>query len=124
MGTFSAHLFSGLLQALVEPRFMQDGNDGRSVERRQNSDERHAAEIVNIGGGGVLLRTEATVDTNDQLTIELDLVGESKPISVFGTVVRNDARGVGVAFVRISEITSDLIAYLIRKWEREGAHPA
>ncbi|MBV8163577.1 MAG: PilZ domain-containing protein [Candidatus Eremiobacteraeota bacterium] len=118
---------------------MEHGDDGRPVERRkhariqktlpvhirsQNSDERHAAEIVNIGGGGVLLRTDATVDTNDQLTIELDLVGESKPISVFGTVVRNDARGVGVSFVRISEITSDLIAYLIRKWEREGAHPA
>jgi hypothetical protein len=118
---------------------MEHGNDGRSIERRKhariqktlpvhirshNSDERHAAEIVNIGGGGVLLRTDAAVDTNDQLTIELDLVGENKPISVFGTVVRNDARGVGVAFVRISEITSDLIAYLIRKWEREGAHPA
>ncbi len=118
---------------------MQHGNDGQSVERRKHpriqktlpvhirsekNDQRFAAEIVNIGGGGVLLRTDAVIDTNDQLTIELDLVGETKPISVFGTVVRNDARGVGVAFVRISEITSDLIAYLIRKWEREGAHPA
>ena len=118
---------------------MQNGSDGRPSERRRHAriqktlpvhirsekhDERYPAEIVNIGGGGVLLRTDAIVDTNDQLTIELDLVGEAKPITVFGTVVRNDARGVGISFVRISEITSDLIAYLIRKWEREGAHPA
>ena len=92
--------------------------------RKDKNDKRYSAEIINIGGGGVLLRTDAAVDTNDLLTIELDLVGESKPISVFGTVVRRDARGVGISFVRISEITSDLIGYLIRKWEREGARPA
>ncbi len=92
--------------------------------RSEKSKQRYSGEIVNIGGGGVLLRTDATVDTNDLLTIELDLVGETKPISVYGTVVRNDVRGIGIAFVRISEITSELIAYLIRKWEREGAHPA
>jgi hypothetical protein len=92
--------------------------------RGEKSNERYPAEIVNIGGGGVLLRTNVAVDTNDLLTIELDLVGETKPIAVYGTVVRNDARGIGIAFVRISEITSDLIAYLIRKWEREGARPA
>lgn len=130
---------NGLSLEFVESYLMQHGDDGQAIERRkhariqktlpvhirsQKSDQRYDAEIVNIGGGGVLLRTSATVDTNDQLTIELDLVGESKPISVFGTVVRNDARGIGVSFVRISEITSDLIAYLIRKWEREGAHPA
>ena len=86
-----------------------------------NREARHSAEIVNIGAGGVLLRTELPMETNDLLTIELDLIGESQPISVFGTVVRSDARGIGVAFVRISEITSDLIAYLIRKWQREGA---
>jgi c-di-GMP-binding flagellar brake protein YcgR len=118
---------------------MMNGDSGQPVERRKHAriqkilpvhirseknDQRYQAEIVNIGGGGVLLRTDAAVNTNDQLTIELDLVGESKPISVFGTVVRNDARGVGIAFVRISEITSDLIGYLIWKWEREGAHPA
>jgi PilZ domain len=118
---------------------MMNGDNGRPIERRKHarihktlpvhirserSKTRYPAEIVNIGGGGVLLRTDAAVDTNDLLTIELDLVGESKPISVYGTVVRNDARGVGISFVRISEITSDLIAYLIRKWEREGAHPA
>ena len=92
--------------------------------RSERDDKRFPAEIVNIGGGGVLLRTAVEVDTNDLLTIELDLVGESKPISVFGTVVRSDAGGIGIAFVRISEITAELIAYLIRKWEREGAHPA
>jgi hypothetical protein len=91
--------------------------------RRERDGRRYDGEIVNIGGGGVLLRIDAAMSTNDLLTIELDLVGENKPISVFGTVVRNDARGIGVSFVRISEITSDLIQYLIRKWEREGAHP-
>jgi hypothetical protein len=89
--------------------------------RREHGVERYPAEIVNIGAGGVLLRTQASVDTNDLLTIELDLVGETKPISVFGTVVRNDARGLGISFVRISEITSDLIQYLIRKWAREAS---
>ncbi|HXW51030.1 MAG TPA: PilZ domain-containing protein [Candidatus Acidoferrales bacterium] len=118
---------------------MSDARNGHSAERRRHAriqktlpvhvrrehgSERYPAEIVNIGGGGVLLRTAASVDTNDLLTIELDLVGEAKPISVFGTVVRNDARGIGISFVRISEITSDLISYLIRKWEREGAQPA
>jgi hypothetical protein len=118
---------------------MTNETNGRPAERRKHariqktlpvhirsdkSDQRYPAEIVNIGSGGVLLRTDVAVGTNDLLTIELDLVGESKPISVFGTVVRNDARGVGIAFVRISEITSDLIGYLIRKWEREGAQPA
>ncbi len=118
---------------------MHNGSDGQTIERRKHAriqkilpvhirrertDERYPAEIVNIGGGGVLLRTNADVDTNDLLTIELDLIGEAKPISVYGTVIRNDARGIGISFVRISEITSDLIAYLVRKWEREGAHPA
>ena len=72
----------------------------------------------------MLLQTDLAMTTNDLLTIELDLAGEAQPISVYGTVVRNDARGVGVAFVRISDITSELIAYLIRKWEREGAPQA
>lgn len=89
--------------------------------RLDQEGRRHDATIVNIGAGGVLLQTELAVSTNDQLTIEIDLAGETKPIAVYGTVVRSDARGVGIAFVRISEITSDLIAYLIRKWEREGA---
>ena len=114
----------------------QNGNGGPPLERRQHprlrkslpvhvrlgrGGSRHEAEIVNIGAGGVLLRTGATTATNDQIMIELDLAGEPKPISVYGTVVRSDARGIGVAFVRISDITSELIAYLIRKWEREGA---
>lgn len=81
--------------------------------------QRHEAELVNIGAGGVLLKTNLTLVTNDLLMIELDLVGEDKPISVYGTVVRSDPRGVGVSFVRISEITSDLIAYLVKKWQRE-----
>jgi hypothetical protein len=59
--------------------------------------------------------------TNDLLTIDLDVAGEKEPIYVYGTVVRNDARGAGVSFVRISEITSDLIGYLIRKWKKESA---
>ena len=88
--------------------------------RLERGGTRHEAEIVNIGAGGVLLRTELETATNDQLIIELDLAGEAKPISVYGTVVRSEARGIGVAFVRISDITSELIAYLIRKWEREG----
>lgn len=114
-------------------------NSGPPVERRKHTrlrktlpvhvrvdqtSERHAAAIVNIGAGGVLLQTDLAMTTNDLLTIELDLAGEAQPISVYGTVVRNDARGVGVAFVRISDITSELIAYLIRKWEREGAPQA
>jgi len=49
------------------------------------------------------------------LTIDLDLAGENEPIYVYGTFIRNDARGTGVSFVRVSEITSDLINYLIRK---------
>jgi len=88
--------------------------------RLDRDGDRHEAEIVNIGAGGVLLHTDLAMQTNDLLTIELELAGESKPISVFGTVVRNEARGIGVSFVRISDITSELIAYLIRKWEREG----
>ncbi len=112
-----------------------------STERRRQSDERrkHArvskslpvrvhvgaakqrfdGRILNIGGGGVLLKTECAVDTNDQISLDFDLKGEPKPISVYGVVVRNDARGLGVAFVRVSDVTADLIAYLIKKWERE-----
>jgi PilZ domain len=115
---------------------MTAGSDRFPVERRRHARlkktlpvhvrldrqaERHTAAILNIGAGGVLLQTDLDMTTNDLLTIELDLAGESQPISVYGTVVRSDARGIGVAFVRISEITSELIAYLIRKWEREGA---
>lgn len=115
---------------------MTNGSGSSTVDRRKHSrlkktlpvhirmdrnGERHDAEIVNIGAGGVLLHTNLDVATNDLVTIELDLAGETKPISVFGTVVRSEARGVGVAFVRISDITSELISYLIRKWEREGA---
>ena len=79
----------------------------------------HDGRILNIGGGGVLLKTECPVGTNDQISIEIDLKDESKPISVYGVVVRNDARGMGVSFIRVSEVNSDLIAYLIRKWQRE-----
>src|SRR5579864_5963100 len=78
-------------------------------------DERFDAKIVNISAGGVLIETEMPLSQNDLLTIDLDLAGEKEPIYVYGTVVRNDARGVGVSFVRISEITADLINYLIRK---------
>ena len=77
--------------------------------------QRFDARIVNISAGGVLIETDMPLDQNDLLTIDLDLAGEKDPIYVYGTVVRNDARGVGVSFVRISEITADLINYLIRK---------
>jgi hypothetical protein len=84
--------------------------------RRDRAPESFPGEIVNIGAGGVLLRTE--------LPIDLQIDGEPDPITVYGTVVRNDARGFGVSFVRISEVTADLIAYLIRKWQRDGAPAA
>jgi hypothetical protein len=77
--------------------------------------ERFDARIVNISAGGVLIETEMPLTQNDLLTIDLDIAGEQDPIYVYGTVVRNEARGVGVSFVRISEITADLINYLIRK---------
>ena len=83
--------------------------------RRGQSPERYDAKIVNISAGGVLIETQMPLSTNELLTIDLDLAGEKEPIYVYGTVVRNDARGVGVSFVRISEITADLINYLIRK---------
>lgn len=91
---------------------------------RERSPESVPGEIVNIGAGGVLLRTELPIGTNDLVSIDLSIDGESDPISVYGTVVRNDARGLGVSFVRISEVTADLIAYLIRKWQRDGAPSA
>ncbi|HET9343437.1 MAG TPA: PilZ domain-containing protein [Candidatus Eremiobacteraceae bacterium] len=78
-------------------------------------DKRFDAKIVNISAGGMLIETEMPLSQNDLLTIDLDLAGEKEPIYVYGTVIRNDARGTGVSFVRVSEITSDLINYLIRK---------
>jgi hypothetical protein len=92
--------------------------------RRGQVTDKYEARIVNISAGGVLIETSMPLATNDLLTIDLDIAGEKEPIYVYGTVVRNDARGVGVSFVRISEITSDLINYLIRKWQKEGAHTA
>ncbi len=86
--------------------------------------ERHPAEILNIGAGGVYIKTELEVDTNDLVSIYLNIPEEPEPIYVYGTVVRVDARGYGVSFIRISEITAELIAYLIRKWQSEGAPPA
>jgi len=83
--------------------------------RRGQGPESFDAKIVNISAGGVLIQTEMPLSTNDLLTIDLDVAGEKDPIYVYGTVVRNDARGVGVSFVRISEITADLINYLIKK---------
>ena len=91
---------------------------------RDRSSESVPGEIVNIGAGGVLLRTALPIGTNDLVSIDLSIDGEQDPISVYGTVVRNDARGLGVSFVRISEVTADLIAYLIRKWQRDGAPSA
>lgn len=88
---------------------------------RDRSPASFPGEIVNIGAGGVLLRTELPIGTNDLVSIDLTIDGEQEPISVYGTVVRNDARGFGVSFVRISEVTADLISYLIRKWQRDGA---
>jgi len=78
-------------------------------------DKRFDAKIVNISAGGMLIETEMPLTQNDLLTIDLDLVGEKEPIYVYGTVIRNEARGAGVSFVRVSEITADLINYLIRK---------
>ncbi|HKW44302.1 MAG TPA: PilZ domain-containing protein [Candidatus Eremiobacteraceae bacterium] len=91
---------------------------------RERSPESFPGEIVNIGAGGVLLRTALPIGTNDLVSIDLDIDGEQDPIYVYGTVVRNDARGFGVSFVRISEVTADLISYLIRKWQRDGAPAA
>ncbi|MBC5826562.1 MAG: PilZ domain-containing protein [Candidatus Eremiobacteraeota bacterium] len=81
---------------------------------------RHPAQIVNIGAGGVLMKTSLKMEANESLAIDLDLEGEREPICVYGTVVRADPRGYGVSFVRITPITADLIAYLIRKSQREG----
>jgi hypothetical protein len=92
--------------------------------RRGQGAEKYDAKIVNISAGGVLIETDMPLTTNDLLTIDLDLRGEKEPIYVYGTVVRNDARGVGISFVRISEITADLITYLIRKWQKEGTATA
>ena len=83
--------------------------------------DQHAGHIVNISGGGMLLETDLSVSTNDQVTVALQLIGEADPIYIYGTVVRKDARGYGVAFVRVGDITANLISYLMRKWQREGA---
>ena len=86
------------------------------VHLRKGKDEpRFDAKIVNISAGGMLIETDMPLVQNDLLTIDLALAGEKEPIYVYGTVVRNEARGVGVSFVRVSEITADLINYLIRK---------
>jgi len=82
---------------------------------KAHEDQRFDAKIVNISAGGMLIETDMPLSQNDLLTIDLDLAGEKEPIYVYGTVIRNDARGAGVSFVRISEITADLINYLIRK---------
>jgi hypothetical protein len=92
--------------------------------RRGQGAERYDARIVNISAGGVLIETAMPLSTNEQLTIDLDLQGEKEPIYVYGTVVRNDARGVGVSFVRISDITADLINYLIRKSQGDAPRTA
>jgi hypothetical protein len=88
--------------------------------RRGQGAEQFDAKIVNISAGGVLIETEMPLTINDLLTIDLDVKGEIEPIYVYGTVIRNEARGIGVSFVRISEITADLINYLIRRWQKEG----
>lgn len=93
------------------------------LHRGQGS-EKFDAQIVNISAGGVLIKTDMTLTTNDLLTIDLDIAGEKEPIYVYGTVVRNDARGIGVSFVRISEITADLINYLIRKSQGNAPNTA
>ena len=82
---------------------------------KAQDEKRFDAKIVNISAGGMLIETDMPLSQNDLLTIDLDLAGEKEPIYVYGTVIRNDARGAGVSFVRISEITADLINYLIRK---------
>jgi hypothetical protein len=117
---------------------MADGGDKIKHERRTHervakampvhvrvgqTAEKHDAKIVNISAGGVLIETTMPLTTNDLLTIDLDLAGEKEPIYVYGTVVRNDARGIGVSFVRISEITADLINYLIRKSQGDAPRP-
>ncbi|GAC1459753.1 MAG: hypothetical protein PVSMB8_15220 [Vulcanimicrobiaceae bacterium] len=88
--------------------------------RPEAAAESHLGEIVNIGSGGVLLRTGLELGTDDVITIELDIPGEPAPIAVFGTVVRSGDDGVGVSFVRMSDINRDLISYLVRKWQREA----
>jgi hypothetical protein len=85
---------------------------------------RFDAKIVNISAGGMLIETDMPLTQNDLLTIDLELAGEKEPIYVYGTVVRNDARGIGVSFVRISEITADLINYLIRKTQGDSPQTA
>ena len=87
-------------------------------------DKRFDAKIVNISAGGMLIETEMPLAQNDLLTIDLDLAGENEPIYVYGTVIRKDARGTGVSFVRVSEITSDLINYLIRKGQGDSTQTA
>jgi hypothetical protein len=118
---------------------MSSGSDRAKQERRSHervtnampvhvrcgqAAEKHDAKIVNISAGGVLIQTDMPLSTNDLLTIDLDVAGEKEPIYVYGTVVRNDARGVGVSFVRISEITADLINYLIRKSQGDAPRSA
>lgn len=109
----------------TDSRSAQTGGERRAHERVDRSmpvhlhkgqdDKRFDAKIVNISAGGMLVETDMPLAQNDLVTIDLDLAGEKEPIYVYGTVIRSDARGAGVSFVRVSEITSDLINYLIRK---------
>jgi len=78
----------------------------------------YPAEIVNISAGGVFIKTNLKVQPNDLLTLDLKVAGEAEPIYVYGTVVRDDGQGYGVAFLRTSQATSDVISYLLRKWQR------
>ena len=87
----------------------------------QKTGREYNGHVVNISAGGVLVRADVPVETADLVTIVLTIAGEPQTVTVYGTVVRNDGDGVGLAFVQISATSADLIGYLIRKWQRQGA---
>ncbi len=87
----------------------------------QKTSLEYEGHVVNISAGGVLVRADVPIEPGELVIIMLTIAGEPQTVAVYGTVVRNDGDGVGLAFVQVSATSADLIAYLIRKWQREGA---
>lgn len=104
-------------------RFAWDHNpQNRYHSAESDSGETMSGLVVNIGGGGVLIRTKGNIQRNDLVTFDLPLTEETELSDVLGKVVSvekqerdSETRNVHIQFLNLKQGEKDTIMKIIQQ---------
>ena len=104
-----------LMNLLLESHKAEDEKQVKKAEQRQNTrydckisvdfeigDWSYEGVVLNISIGGVYIETHHPVTVGSELMLALTSMNDWRHCTIKGTVVRRDAKGVGVAFEGLS----------------------